>query len=258
MNDTPYQDVISDYVSDISKIKNVKGIILTGSAGRDDRDNLSDVDNVVLVDGKSNVVEGKFNFHNFLFDTRVTDLKQITAAKWTQDMYFAYLNSKIIYDHDDEIKKLIDQKRSEWESNLEKNISLTLVNMSVLISFNDDWRGLKADTHFEKFIKRKDYISAHRVLNLGQELLLDILYLINREPIPDTKNKIKLIAKLKWTPKNFLGLFSKILLIKKTSQSDTERRYYSAIGCLEEIKAHIDKNFDLEDNLYQYYLTNRD
>lgn len=258
MNDTSYQDVVRSYSNDISKTKNVKGIILTGSAGREDRDILSDIDNVVLTDGESGVIEGKKTLRKYLFDTRILDINKFSSSKWSQDMYFAYLNGKIIYDFEGNVQDIIDQKKKEWEDNLEKNISLALVNMSVIYCFRDNWKGLKTDTHFEKFIKRKDYVSAHRVLNFGQELLLDVLYLINRERIPDTKSKIKLITELEWLPKNFLGLFNEVFLIKEITQSDAERRYCLTIGCLKEIKVHINKNFKLKDNLYQFYLTNRD
>lgn len=252
--------IFKKYLKELIKNEFVLGVAITGSYGRNDSDQYSDIDYVVFIDNKSyeaKITEGKFFYDKILFDSRIVDLESLKKEDWSCDMYFSYLNGNIIYDKSRIVKKILGEKMSQWEKNIAREISMTLVNLSVIFRFSDNWRGLNADSHYFKFIKRKDYTSAHRVLNLGFELILDLLYLINKKPIPDAKNKTRLLNNLNWIPKEINASLAKSLLVIKKTKSDCERRYNSMNKCLEIIKEYVDKNIILDDNLYEYYLKNR-
>jgi predicted nucleotidyltransferase len=247
---------IQKYIEKISNRTTVVGIVLTGSAGRGDFDKYSDIDNVVVVSGENKVKEGKFINGDFLFDTRIVDLNKI-KAKWSNDMYFAYLTSNIVYDPGNILKKIFVSKEKDWKRLIVKRISFYLVDLSVIYEFKDNWKCLQSTTHYQKFLKRGDYISAHKILNSGFEIILNMFYLINDTPVPDSKNKIRLLHKLKDVPSDIEMILEEALTVKSFNHSDLERRYKTLDLLVGEIKKNI-KNMDkLSENLYNFYLTER-
>jgi|SRR2546429_2994066 len=252
-------ELIKSYVSDVTKEKNVAAIALTGSAGRGDYDQHSDVDVVVFLTGPSrSVKDGKFIFNELLFDVRISDLGCLKKADWSQDMFFAYLTSRVAYDRDGEIGKLIESKKSLWREKVTSLLCISLVNLSVIFEFDDNWRGLKAHTHYQKFIRRGDIKSAHQLLNRGFDLILDCVYLLNRSPIPDYKNKVRCLKGLDWLPNQLELLIEEGLLVKSFLPKDAERRHSILKKYLNEIRNQCDLNFELPSNIYRYYLDNRD
>ena len=107
-------------------------------------------------------------------------------------MYFAFLHSNIIHDPKGYLLELIKKRKVIWSKNVPTEIILSLVQLSVILKFEDNWRGLMTETHYNKSVSRNDFVSTHRVLNLGFELILDLLYLLKGNPPPDFKNKIRL------------------------------------------------------------------
>jgi hypothetical protein len=84
-----------------------------------------------------------------------------------------------------------------------------------------------------------------------------LYYLLNNKPIPDTKNKIKLLYSLIWTPKKTNSFLRESVLILKYTEHDCDRRYQIMMETLDGIKKYVDENVILEDDLYSYYLNNR-
>lgn len=247
---------IERYSERVSKQATVVGIVLTGSAGRGDFDQYSDIDNVVIVNGEYNIKEGKFVEGRFLFDTRVVTLNEL-EADWSDDMYFAYLNSSIVYDSGSLIKNIFNVKANMWKSFILKKISISLVELSTIYEFKDNWKSLKTKTHYQKFIERKDYLSAHRLLNIGFEIILDILYLSNLKPIPDKKNKVRLLRTLGGVTPDFVVLFSEAFTVKSISNKDLNRRYDILNSLVLYIKKAFIEKVKLPNDLYKFYLKER-
>lgn len=262
MNNLPnsFSEAVKIYLDQIIRTNNaVVGVALTGSAGRNDVDQYSDIDNVVFVDGAHKIKEGKFIFHELLFDTRIANINKIARSDWTDDMYSAYFNSYIIYDPNNIVKNLISEKRIQWESIVNRKLALSLVNLSIIYKFDDNWKALKTDTHYDKFLKRKDYISLHRLLTSGFEIILDIFYLMNKTPVPDMKNKIRLLKNLAVLPADINKLLSDAFTVNFHDEKDSKRRYYIMTLLITDIKKHLEKSgIKIPDNLYSYYLSQRD
>ena len=149
-----FDSAVTSYVDELIQNDCVVGILLTGSAGRDDYDEFSDIDNVVVVnevffkDLKLNIKEGKFYRNNFLFDSRIVSLESFVGP-WSDDMFFAYLKSaKIVFDQTQSIKKTIGIKNRDWLKISNHKLFLALVNLSVIFEFVDNWKNLKTTTHY--------------------------------------------------------------------------------------------------------------
>jgi predicted nucleotidyltransferase len=254
------ETIFKKYFGELKRDESIIGIALTGSYAREDNDKYSDVDYIIFSNKRpmeAKLREGKFLYEKIIFDSRVTELNSLKQSDWSRDMHFAYLNCKIIYDKDGSVRSFLDKKRYQWECGLTREISLTLVNMSVIFKFSDNWKGLNADSHYFKFLERDDIVSAHRVLNIGFELMLDLLYLINRRPIPDIKNKTRLLFDLAWIPEEINFILAESILVLEKSVVDCERRYELMMECIGILKRYIDENIVLDDDLYTYYLNNR-
>ena len=251
--------VVTTYKEEIVKDKNVFGIVLTGGAANDSFDKYSDVDLVIIINSKHSVIqEGKFHFENYLFDVRGCELKVLQQMDWSYDMYFAYLYSKIIYDPENHIQILIDKKERVWKKNISTYIVIALAELSVIFRFDDNWKGLKAETHYHKFCSRRDFLSAHRVLNAGFEIILDILYLLNDNPPPDFKNKVRMLKKMSLLPSKFIPSINEFLLINSLEHSEVERKYSILSEFINFIKDIVNlSNRHFPENFYQYYVNNR-
>lgn len=253
-----FLQAVETYVKSISGQESVIAVVLTGSAGRGDFDQYSDIDNVVFVNGEHKVREGKFVLNGFLFDTRIVDINKIMKSEWSDYMYFAYINAKIVYDPRNIITDLICEKKRCWDLLIEHEISLSLVNLSVIYTFEDNWKGLKTETHYNKFLKRKDYLSAHRLLNAGFEIILDICYLTQRESVPDYKNKMRLLHRITNLPTNITTLLSEGFCVRSYDEKDLSKRYEVLSELINLIRHHIETlKIELPDDLYKYYLLKR-
>lgn len=259
ISDFALEKTLSVYTAELPSNKNVMGAVLTGSAGRGDRDEYSDVDIVIFVrDKKIAEQEGKFNFYDQAFDVRICELESMKQRTWTSDMDFAYFNATAIYDPEGLVQRLIEDKKKEWISSVSSKIILHLVQLSVILEFKDDWKNLKADTHCQKFLSRKDYPSAHRTLNLGFEFVLDLYYLIKNEPPPDYKNKLRLLAKLAHPSGEIANYIKEFSSIASTGLVEAERKY-EILGLLTyPIKEFVIKSGEkFPDDFYHFYLQNR-
>lgn len=189
-----FNEAVLELIKRYNRNKKVIGIVLTGSAGRGDYDKYSDIDCVVFVKNKNIFLkEGKIPFFEFVLDIRKSCLSHIKKSIWSNDMYYAYLKGNIIYDSKNLIDPLFRKKRREWLNQIKKRLSLSLVNLSVIFSFEDNWKGLCTTTHLEKYKRRKDYLSAQRLITKAFEQSMEIIFLLNKEPFPDDKNKISKI-----------------------------------------------------------------
>jgi len=251
--------VISEYFDSYIKQSNVLAVALTGSAGRGDIDEYSDVDAVVFTESedKAGLIEGKVEYQGFLFDIRISNIVSLRETEWSEDMYFAYLNSKMIYDRDNQVPRLIEEKRVVWEEKCKSYAILSIVNLSVIFDFNG-WRGLSAHSHYHKAIAREDIVSAHWILGNGLELILKTVYFIAHNPPPDQKNRTKLLRKFSILEEKSLALLDEALLVKSFEVVDTTRRYEALMQIITYIKQSVDSsNEEWPEDFYQFYIANR-
>lgn len=252
--------VISEYFDSYIKQSNVLAAALTGSAGRGDIDEYSDVDAVVFTESedKAGLIEGKVEYQGFLFDIRISNIVSLRETEWSEDMYFAYLNSKMIYDRDNQVPRLIEEKRVVWEEKCKSYAILSIVNLSVIFDFNG-WRGLNAHSHYHKAIARGDMVSAHWILGNGLELILRTAYLLAHNPSPDQKNRTKFLSKFSiLIEQDLLVLVEDALLVKNLEAKEASRRYEALMQVIEFIKQFIDSsNEEWPEDFYQFYIANR-
>ncbi len=258
-----FEFAVNLYVNELIKNQAVDGIMLTGSAGRGDYDEFSDIDNVIVVnelfsnESKLSIQEGKFLRNNFLFDTRVITSESFKGF-WSDEMFFAYLkSSKIVADNSRVIIKTLNIKKEDWLKIVTHKLLLSFVNLSVIFEFEDNWKNLKTITHYQKYLERKDYISANRLLNIAFEKVIDIIYFMNQSPVPDAKNKLKLLKILTLLPDSYEILFRESIIVPTLTLGTAQMRYSHLAKLINEMVKILDSRIEIPEDLYSYYLRNR-
>jgi predicted nucleotidyltransferase len=217
-------DMIMKISSVFSQLEEVEGVVLSGSLSTNTQDEHSDIDLYIysvqeiptstrkkLLEPFSDYMEinnqywetednGTLNepnigieiiyrnyawIENELMKTVVNFQAQVgyTTCFWSN-----YLNSKILYDQNGQLKKLQDKINVTFPKELKENIlnkNYPLLRDSVTSYY----------CQIEKALKRKDYISVnHRVAALLASYF-DILFAINELPHPGEKKLIKIAQK---------------------------------------------------------------
>lgn len=217
-------DMIMKISSVFSQLEEVEGVVLSGSLSTNTQDEHSDIDLYIysvqeiptstrkkLLEPFSDYMEinnqyweteddGTLNepnigieiiyrnyawIENELMKTVVNFQAQVgyTTCFWSN-----YLNSKILYDQNGQLKKLQDKINVTFPKELKENIlnkNYPLLRDSVTSYY----------CQIEKALKRKDYISVnHRVAALLASYF-DILFAINELPHPGEKMLIKIAQK---------------------------------------------------------------
>jgi hypothetical protein len=114
----------------ISKIPGVVGILATGGIGRGHCDYYSDLDLIIYADAKKvrelerYIAVGWLRYKGIELDTPVESYEKALRHKspsryWSQVMRWDRENSKILFDTDDRIRRLLKQKLvfPDWEQN---------------------------------------------------------------------------------------------------------------------------------------------
>lgn len=235
---------------------NVETAIFTGSYGRRTNDRLSDIDIVLLVDNKKNFcLGGKFLIKDALFDFRTEDFKKI-QGKWSEDQIFAFLNSEIIFDRKRRFYGILNNQRQGFIKSIKNRIAIELVELSVLFKFEDNWRNLKTEkTHFEKSLERRQIETAAHIQNLMIDRIINLIYLINYQPIPDKKNKFFLLRGL--LSKKEYAQINSLFVVRELTKECLIKRYKDISQIVNLLKKKVDKKIKTNLNLKEIYLKER-
>jgi hypothetical protein len=74
------------------------------------------------------------------------------------------------------------------------------------------------------WVARGDLVSAHYCVNYALDLMMSVLFALNKEFLPPQKWRIFYSYSLKWLPKDYEKLVKEAMLVKSLSAQDLERR----------------------------------
>lgn len=220
----------------------VEGVLLLGgfSKGRV-ADRYSDIDFCVFVNSISSWLP-KFEFKVQVKDC-VEHFSYITlnvhqllveaelASEWNDEKKYAFMRGALAYDKSGIIKNLIEEKTLYSEENTNKLIYCA-TKIQLYLDINPTIQA-----------KRGHYLLAHHIFNKGIDLLLDTIFLLNKENIPSDKWKLLLVQSLSWVPKNFTETIQKIVIVDKIDALSIETRVELCIPLLNEVCDEIESFF---------------
>jgi predicted nucleotidyltransferase len=233
-----------------------EAIFITGSHGRKTNDKFSDIDLVIVVrDKKKLFLSGKFLIEDKVFDFRTEEIKKMKGP-WNDDMYFAYLNSILIFDRTNSLKKIILKKKKEFLKSLRDRMIIESVNLSTLFCFKDGWRNLGSEeTHLSKSFDRGRIGTIAYIENLIFEKMINLLYWSHDQPIPDSKNRLFPLGAL-IPPKEYKKLVQ-LLKIDKLNKTFLLKRYKAISKSMDFVKFCVDRKISPDLDFRKIYFEKR-
>jgi predicted nucleotidyltransferase len=223
-----FMKIAEKLVSKISSFDGVVGVIFEGGLARGFADKYSDVDITVFLDRKDERLRKQIRKigadeqkHSVVdVDLSVHFLEEFAKRRWSEVDRWDYSHAKIVFDPKGEIEKVFSKKlrvpRSFW-------VRRIVVSAEYL-----KWyccppkKGM--DTVAEAWIDRGDLVSVHYCLTYVIDLMLRIIFALNKEFVPSQKWRIFCSYNLKWLPKDYKMLLREAMTVKEMSTNDFERR----------------------------------
>jgi len=213
----------------VEKNPNAVGILLSGGLSRGFADALSDVDFEIFFHRKQkrhwmsnqytpqgNIVEFDMSCFEDWNDPRKDEMIWTMVNRWDKS------HAKVMYDPAGKLEALLKKKLVFRPGELK-------------------WlKGLKRDAWWliddvaTSWIQRGDLVAAHHSINRGIDLLLDYLYLKNREFIPYEKWKLFYASQLEILPADFERRVGEALVVNELSEECVQTRQAAMLPLLEE------------------------
>ncbi len=255
-------------VSKISSLEGISGIALIGGLTRGFTDKFSDLDVVVFLNEDDDHL--KTQVHNARLDEEKRSgieidlemhlVEHFKAWNWDEIDKREFSRAEIVFDPDGKIKKLFEEKLSVPKDYWIKRVAVFIEYLT--------WYGCppqeNVGTISESWIERGDLVSAHYCLNYSVELLLKILFALNKEFLPPPKWIVFDSCELEWLPNDYRKLIKEATCTKSFTTKDFKRRL-NAIRKMwsqtvpkieEETKMTIDQirkySFEHDFRLFQY------
>ncbi len=223
-----FRRVADGLVSKISSFEGVAGIVFIGGLVRGFADKFSDVDIIVFLSRRDERLRRRIRGLGLDeqrrlgvdVDLEVHFLADFRRWKWDEVDKWEFSRAEIVFDPKGEVKKVFWEKFRVSKGFWVKRI--------VICGEYLKWYCCppKKDvgTVAECWVERGDLVSAHYCLNYAIELLVRVIYTLNREFLPAPKWRIFYSYGLKWLPVGYKRLVGEALLVKSFSVKDFKRR----------------------------------
>jgi predicted nucleotidyltransferase len=223
-----FKRVAEELSSRIASSEEVAGIVFHNALTRDFADEFSDLDIMVFLSKKNTRlrrhiyemgIEEERRSGNSV-DLEVHFLDEFKGQKWNEAEKWDLSRAKIVYDPQGETNRVFNQKLRVHKGFWLKRI----VICSEYLKWYCCPPGRDAAAMAEVWIKRGDLISAHYCLNYGVDLLVRVIFALNKEFLPAPKWRIFYSHKLEWLPEGYQKLVEETIKIKNPSSGEVNRR----------------------------------
>ena len=223
-----FRQVAEGLISKIISFEGVIGIVFIGGLLRGFADKFSDLDIIVFLSKRDERLRRQISDLGLDeqkrlgidVDLEVHFLEDFKKWKWDEVDKWEFSRAEIVFDPKGEVKKIFRKK-----SRVPKNF---WVKRIVVCGEYLKWYSCppreEVGTVAESWIERGYLVAAHYCLNYAVDLLLRIVFALNREFLPAPKWRIFYSYGLKWLPENCERLLGEAMLVKSFSAKDFNRR----------------------------------
>ncbi|MEM4713420.1 MAG: nucleotidyltransferase domain-containing protein [Candidatus Bathyarchaeia archaeon] len=248
-----FRKVAADFASKIAAHEGVAGILFVGGLVRGFADEFSDLDVVVLLKNRDEGLKRKLirlwqdaeRRHRIEIDFEIHFIEDFRAYGWDDADKWEFSKAEVVFDPDGEAKKVLEEKLKVSENFWKKRVVVCAEYLKWYCCPVKRGTGTVA----EVWIKRGDLASAHYCLNHGTELLIRLIFALNKEFLPAPKWRLFHSYSLKWLPKNYGRLIKKALGAGELSLVDFERRLRALQVLGREVFRKIERDMGLDANL---------
>jgi predicted nucleotidyltransferase len=223
-----FRRIAKRLASKISKCKGVAGIAFIGGLVRGFADEYSDQDIVVFLAGKDEKLRRRLyelaskeaKRRKADIDLEVHFIEDFRKQKWDEIDRWEFAKAQVVFDPKGALKEAFGEKLQLPERFW---ISRVVANAEYLKWYCCPPRE-NIGTVAESWVARGDLQSAHYCLNYSVDLMLKILFALNREHLPAPKWRLFYSRNLKWLPKGYEDLVEDAMKIRGYSLKDFNLR----------------------------------
>jgi predicted nucleotidyltransferase len=223
-----FQKVAEELTAKLALCEGVEGIVFIGGLIRGFVDKFSDLDVIVLLDRQDEDLRRRIyrigldeeRCSGIEPDLEVHSLEDFRKIKLSEPEKWELSRADIVLDLKGEVKKALRKKLRLVGDFWVKRIAICVEYLK--------WYCCpprkNVGTIAEAWIERGDLASAHYCLNYGVELLVRMLFALNKEFMPAPKWRLFYSYSLKWLPEGYGELIKQTLLVKELSVKEHDRR----------------------------------
>jgi predicted nucleotidyltransferase len=223
-----FRQVAEGLVSKMSSFEGVTGIVFIGGLVRGFADKFSDLDIIVFLTRRDEQLRRQISDLGLDeqrrlgidVDLEVHFLEDFKKWNWDEVDKWEFSRAEIVFDPKGEIKKVFSEKLRVPKDFWIKRIVVCGEYLKWYCCPPREEVGTVA----ESWIERGDLVAAHYCLNYAVDLLLRMVFALNREFLPAPKWRIFYSYGLKWLPENYRRLLGEAMLVKSFSVKDFSRR----------------------------------
>lgn len=256
-----FRQTANRLASKISKHKGVAGIAFIGGLVRGFVDEYSDLDIIVLLTerdeklrkqicemGPNEAIRCKVDM-----DLEVHFIEDFRNQKWDEIDRWEFAKAQIVFDPEGALKETFAEKLRLPENLWVKRV---VANAEYLKWYCCPPRE-NVGTIAESWVTRGDLQSAHYCLNYSVDLMLKILFALNREHLPPPKWRLFYSRRLKWLPKGYNDLIEDAMRIRSYSLEELNLRLLALRKMWKSILLKIEAETGLTvDQIPRYFVKN--
>lgn len=223
-----FRRVADRLVSKMASCEGITGIVFIGGLVRGFVDKFSDVDIIVFLSRKDERLRRQIydlgldeeRLSGVDIDLEIHFLEDFRIWRWDEADKWEFSKAQIVFDPEGEIKKVFNEKLKLPKDFWVKRVVVCAEYLKWYCCPPREDVGTVA----ESWIERGDLVSVHYCLDYAVELLIRVIYALNREFLPAPKWRIYYSYGLKWLPENYERLLGEAMLVKSFSMKDFSRR----------------------------------
>jgi predicted nucleotidyltransferase len=223
-----FRQVAGRLVSQISPLEGVAGIIIIGGIVRGFVDEFSDVDVIVFLSRRNDRLlrqiremgANEQEVSRIDVDLEIHLLSDFAKMRFNELDKWDFGKAEIAYDPHGEVARVLKKKLCVSKNFWKKRVAVYTEYLKWYCCPLKKGVGTIA----EAWIKRGDLASAHYCLSYAIELILDLVFALNKEFLPPPKWKLFCSYSLSWLPPDYQGLINEAMTVENLSVDEFKRR----------------------------------
>lgn len=239
----------------------VDAIGLQGGIGRGYVDELSDIDMVLAfenMDQAAAAAKGELVIQGHKVSVFQVCYSKVNPKHWQDKQRYLYaFETRIISDPQGRLQQLCrdamlspDEQTARLVYMIKKLGNRGITYKGIL---NDSWRHMYWNDRADLWVQRGDLFAAHIRINQSIELLINLLFTLNGQPVPSSKGKHHLVFTLPWTPPDFQSQLGELVILHAFTAEEFNRRCHLCIDLVTTCIDQADKSGLLPENINDFY-----
>ncbi|WP_251551164.1 nucleotidyltransferase domain-containing protein [Neobacillus muris] len=224
-----HREIAERFIEPLKDDKRIKGIAFLGSIGRNFGDKHSDIDIAVFTNEKIDMLHrGEKWIEGWDIEIFQVDMTE-GNEDWDSAQKEAYQEGILVYDPSGEVKPFLEAALAYSDEDRMKEIVELLFDLgwhgwSYTEAKGKEWRGYNWSLPHDLWIQRGSIENAFYILHHCRDLLMDLLYAINRRWTPDFKWKYFKSLQLPWLPEKYAETMASLLLVASITEEEFNQK----------------------------------